>query len=237
MNRKQFLLSLVAIPYALELLSAVDEIGIDILTGQKIPILKFGLQATASKSFVSMKKEAAKKGIQLHITSGHRDYTKQLTIWNNKFDRYQAKGLSDLESIKKITEYSAMPGTSRHHWGTDADILDISVVQPKSPLNSNHYITSKGIYNKMYEWLLANSARFDFYEVYTNDATRKGYEFEPWHYSYQPLSSDYLKKYNQLVSVQNILSSSLKGKDFITEAFFKEYKKEYINGINSLLKA
>jgi len=235
MNRKHFLLSLIAAPYALELLAAINEIGIDILTGRKTPILKFGLQAAASKSFISMKKEAAKKGIQLHITSGHRDYNKQLTIWNNKFDRYQAKGLSGLESIKKITEYSAMPGTSRHHWGTDADILDISVVQPKSPLNSNHYITSKGVYNKMYEWMQANASRFDFYETYTNDAARKGYEFEPWHYSYQPLSTDYLKKYNQIVTVQNILSPSLQGKDFITEIFFNKYKQDYINGINSRL--
>jgi LAS superfamily LD-carboxypeptidase LdcB len=235
MNRKQFLLSIVAIPYTLDLLGANDEIGIDILTGRKTPILKFGLQAAASNSFIKMKKEAAKKGIQLHITSGHRDYTKQLTIWNNKFDRYQAKGLSSLDSIRKITEYSAMPGTSRHHWGTDADILDISVIQPKSPLNSNHYITSKGVYNKMYEWMLANAANFDFYEAYTNDTNRKGYEFEPWHYSFQPLSIDYLKKYNQVVSVENVLSPNLKGKEFITEEFFKDYKKEYINGINSKL--
>jgi LAS superfamily LD-carboxypeptidase LdcB len=235
MNRKKFLLSLITLPYALELLGASDEIGIEILTGRKTPVLKFGLQAPASKSFASMKKEAAKKGIQLHVTSGHRDYTKQLSIWNNKFDRYQAKGLSGLETIKKITEYSAMPGTSRHHWGTDADILDISVLQPKSPLNTNHYITSKGVYNKMYEWMQANAARFDFHETYTNDAARKGYEFEPWHYSYKPLSVDYLKKYNQVVTIQNIISPKLKGKEFINEYFFSKYKQDYINGINSLL--
>ena len=235
MNRKQFLLSLATIPYAIELFGAIDEERIDVLTGRKTPILKFGLQAAASKSFASMKKEAAKNGIQLHFTSGHRDYNKQLYIWNNKFDKYQAKGLSGLEIIKKITEYSAMPGTSRHHWGTDADILDISVVQPKSPLNTNHYITGKGVYNKMYEWMQANASRFDFYETYTNDAARKGYEFEPWHYSYKPLATDYLKKYNQVVKFQNIISPNLKGKEFITEAFFKQYKQDYINGINSVL--
>ena len=237
MNRKQFLLSLVTVPYTLELLGAVDEIGIDILTGRKTPFLKFGLQKDASNSFAKLKKEAAKKGIQLHITSGHRDYVKQLTIWNNKFAKYHAKGLTDEESIKKITEYSAMPGTSRHHWGTDADILDISVIQPKNPLNTNHYITSKGVYNKMYEWMIVNAARFDFYETYTNDAERKGYEFEPWHYSYQPLSVEYLKKYNQLINVKNVLSSNLKGKEFINTAFFEKYKNDYVNGINSLLKA
>jgi len=237
LNRKEFLLSIVAIPFSFELLAEKEEIGIDILTGRKTPSLRFGLQTDASKAFESMKKEAARKGIQLFITSGHRDYNKQLTIWNNKFVRYQAQGLKGLDLIRKITEFSAMPGTSRHHWGTDADILDIAVPQPKNPLLPSHYVSDKGIYNKLNEWMINNAERFDFYEAYTDDPTRKGYEFEPWHYSYKPIAIDYLKKYNQLISVKNVVSPALKGKELITDSFFEKYKNEYVNGINGYLKA
>ncbi len=233
MNRQQFLLSLVAFPVFAKL---PVEIDIDVLTGQTPPALRFGLQKEASKSFEAMKKEAAKEKIKLHITSGYRSYNKQIEIWNGKYDRYSAKGLKGLELIRKITEFSAMPGTSRHHWGTDADILDISVLQPKNPLEQSHYISSKGVYNRLNEWMKHNAARFDFYEAYTDDPTRKGYEFEPWHFSYKPLAVNYLKNYNKKIKLSYIKLPQLRGKEFLTESFFNEYKRDYVNGLNPYLQ-
>ena len=32
--------------------------------------------------------------------------------------------MDDEAAIDKIIEYSTLPGTSRHHWGTDIDIID-----------------------------------------------------------------------------------------------------------------
>ena len=32
--------------------------------------------------------------------------------------------MDDDAAIDKIIEYSTLPGTSRHHWGTDIDIID-----------------------------------------------------------------------------------------------------------------
>jgi len=232
MNRQQFLLSLIALP---ALAGISDDPDLEILTGKKSPVLRFGLQDSASKAFEAMKKEALKQKIKLHITSGYRDYEKQMAIWNGKFDRYSSKGIKGLELIRKITEFSAMPGTSRHHWGTDADILDIAVLQPKNPLEPNHYVAAKGVYNRMHDWMLHNADRFDFYEAYTDDPTRPGYKFEPWHFSYKPISAGYLKKYNKLVKVENIKLPELKGNNLITESFFADYKKKYINGINHYL--
>lgn len=236
MTRQQFLLSLTVLASSPTLLAVVDEIDIDVLTGKKTPPLRYGLQAEASKAFEKMKKEAKTKGIQLHITSGHRDYEKQALIWNGKYERYSAKGLKGLELIKKITEFSAMPGTSRHHWGTDADILDLSVPQPKDPLKPSHYVSSKGVYNKIHDWMLHNSERFGFYEAYTDDPTRTGYEFEPWHFSYKPIAIKYLKAYNKNITWANIKSNTLKGHHLITDDFFQRYKKEYVNGVNGYLQ-
>ncbi len=236
MTRQQFLLSLLAIPASLKVMGAT-EIDLAVLTGKNTPVLRAGLQPAASKAYEAMKKEAAKKGIQLHITSGYRDYTKQMAIWNGKYDRYKAKGIKGLDLIKKITEFSAMPGTSRHHWGTDADILDISVMQPSNPLSPSHYITKKGVYFKLNDWMIHNAERFDFYEAYTDDPTRTGYEFEPWHYSYKPIANDYLAAYNKNIGLKDIKSPLLKGSELITEAFFTDYKEKYVNGINHYLHA
>lgn len=234
MDRQQFLLSLsslLAFPSISE-----ETADISILTGRKTPELRYGLLKEASVSFESMKKEAKKKGIQLHITSAYRNYTKQTEIWNNKYDRYKAKGIKGEAIIHKITEFSAMPGTSRHHWGTDADILDLSVPQPKNPLEPSHYISSKGVYHKLYDFMQHNSEKFGFYEAYTDDSLRTGYEFEPWHYSFKKISKPLLKAYNESVTLQDVKSPQLKGHELITEAFFKDYVKKYVNGVNKYLQ-
>ena len=65
-----------------------------------------------------------------------------------------------------------MPGTSRHHWGTDIDMTDMSVA---------FYNTRKG--KKMYDWMSKNAAKFGFYQPF--NANRKdGYQEEKWHWSY-----------------------------------------------------
>jgi LAS superfamily LD-carboxypeptidase LdcB len=235
MTRPQFLFSLLAVSTFPPVLGQ-SEIDLDILTGKKTPTLRAGLLPEAAKAFDAMKKEALKKKIQLHITSGHRDHAKQTDIWNKKYLRYAAKGVKGDELIKKITEFSAMPGTSRHHWGTDADILDLSVMQPANPLEPSHYVKEQGMYNKLYEWMQNNTERFGFYEAYTDDPTRPGYEFEPWHYSYKPIAKDYLKAYNQQVKLSHIKSSLLKGHELITETFFANYKRDYVNGVNPYLQ-
>ena len=72
-------------------------------------------------------------GFQLEIASGFRDFSRQLLIWNNKFSGQRTmldshsqpldpSRLSDEEKLFAILRWSALPGTSRHHWGTDFDI-------------------------------------------------------------------------------------------------------------------
>ena len=86
---------------------------------KKIPMIK-----EAGEAFVNMKKEALKEGIKIEIVSGFRSYNRQKQIWNRKFRINKMNGLSPQQNILKIIEYSTLPGTSRHHWGTDIDIID-----------------------------------------------------------------------------------------------------------------
>ena len=111
-----------------------------------------------------------------------------------------------------------MPTTSRHHWGTD---IDINSVEPE------YFLTRKG--KKEYNWLVNNAHKFGFCQVYSDKAVskRSGYQMEKWHWSYIPLSSYYLKKYNELVDYRQV--NGFKGAYFASKIKSIE---NFVNGID-----
>ena len=131
--------------------------------------------------------EAAKKdGINLKIVSAHRGYERQKFIWNRKFKKFTEEySLEPIKAIYEIIKYSTIPGTSRHHWGTEIDIIDEDFSDEENVLMSSKY-EKKGIFFEVKQWMNSNSEKFGFYITYNNDPERKGFEYEPWHYSYAP---------------------------------------------------
>ena len=98
-----------------------------LLIGKGFPELNKGeikILQTVNLKFNQMKNAAKKEGINMKIVSGYRSFNRQKLIWNRKFLNNQKQGLNPLENINKIILYSTIPGTSRHHWGTDIDIID-----------------------------------------------------------------------------------------------------------------
>ena len=77
----------------------------------------FYLRKEAYQAFVNMSDLAKKDGITLKIISATRNFEAQKKIWNAKWEKYHG--------IKQVLTYSAMPGTSRHHFGTDMDINSV----------------------------------------------------------------------------------------------------------------
>ena len=76
---------------------------------------------------------------------------------------------------------------------------------------------------------------FEFYEVYTNDANRKGFKYEPWHFSYAPVSKPMLQAYKKL-DIKEILSEEkVKGSTHFSDAFIQKYRTENILDINPKL--
>uniref|UniRef100_UPI002605CE87 M15 family metallopeptidase n=1 Tax=uncultured Dokdonia sp. TaxID=575653 RepID=UPI002605CE87 len=98
------------------------------LLGKGKPILTSGidykLRPEAAIAFEQLKKAALKDNIQIKVISSYRDYAHQNRIWERKYNRFRESGLSPTNAIQKIIEYSTIPGTSRHHWGTDIDLID-----------------------------------------------------------------------------------------------------------------
>ena len=155
-------------------------------------------------------------------------------IWNKKYRLYISQGLLPNEAIIKIIEYSTLPGSSRHHWGTDIDIIDASIQAPNNLLNEINY-DEHGPYFKLKEWMDKNSKSFGFYLVYTKNTDRKGFKYEPWHYTYKPLSGPMLNSFKKIDLIVFYNDLKLEGNQYLTREFLVKYTLENILDINESL--
>ena len=183
-----------------------------------------------------MRKAALLDGIKIKVVSGFRDFERQKQIWNRKFKKFTTENnLSDLDAIKEIIRFSTIPGTSRHHWGTEIDVIDEDFKNEKNLLISNKY-EEGGIFEKLKKWMDNNSQKFGFYLTYDNNINRKGFEYEPWHYSYLPESKKYLENFLKIDIVEIISKVDIKGKELFNEKFISDYINNNILEINPNLK-
>nr|WP_173427057.1 M15 family metallopeptidase [Kordia jejudonensis] len=191
----------------------------------------FSLRKEAYDAFVRMREAAAKDGISIHVVSSYRNYAHQNRIWERKYTRFTKQGLSPINAIKKIIEYSTIPGTSRHHWATDIDIIDKNASYSGDVLVPKKF-HGDGPFCKLREWLENNANSFGFYIVYTDKAGRKGFKYEPWHYSYAPISKPMLQEYKNLNIKEMLQAEKLLGSEHFDEHFINSYIKENILDIN-----
>ncbi|MEO0443167.1 MAG: M15 family metallopeptidase [Pseudomonadota bacterium] len=154
--------------------------------------------------FRVLQEEASKQGFDLSIASAYRSLDRQAAIWNDKVQGLRAVLddnseaidvllLAPLERIEKIMRWSALPGTSRHHWGSDIDIYDRSAIAEdyKLQLTESEY-SHGGPFAPMIDWLntyLGSDSSPDFFFPYTQD--RGGVMPEPWHLSYRPVAEQF----------------------------------------------
>jgi len=185
-------------------------------------------------AFEKMKTAALKDGINIEVVSAYRSFQKQKNIFENKYKRFINEGLNPIQSVEKIIEYSTIPGTSRHHWGTDIDIIDANYPKPKSVLEEENFY-GNGPYCHLKNWMDRHSESYGFYEVYTKNPNRKGVKYEPWHFSYAPVSKPMLKEYKKLDIKRILKEEKILGHECFTEKFIFKYKTENILDINPQL--
>jgi LAS superfamily LD-carboxypeptidase LdcB len=209
----------------------------DELIGKGNPALYgegFKLREEARLNFNLMKKAAKEKGFNIHVVSSYRSFTHQNGIWERKYNSFRSQGFSHEKTIEKIIEYSTIPGTSRHHWGTDLDIIDSTKGIPSNPLSETHFNKGGRMHNFKL-WLDDNSEKYGFYLVYTNSPGRKGFAYEPWHFSYKPLSLKMLEEYKKLDIKKLLQTNKLMGSQHFSDEFISRYLKENILDINPAL--
>ena len=216
-----------------------QEINTEILIGMddsRIVSDTILLEKETYSAFIKMKDAAEKDGIIIKLVSGFRDFYRQQMIWNNKYKKFTNEfSLDGPTAIKEIIRFSTIPGTSRHHWGTEIDIIEKNFENEKDLLISKKY-EEGGIFSSLKKWMDKNSKRFGFYIVYDDDSNRPGFEYEPWHYTYKPVSDLYQREFLKLNLKSIISKTKVEGKEFINDEFIKKYIDENIMGISSHLK-
>lgn len=164
---------------------------------------KIYLRSETYQAFARMAQAAQEAGINLQIISATRNFEAQKGIWEAKWNGQRKVAGQDLaqtipnpqQRALKILEYSSMPGTSRHHWGTDIDLND---------LTNSYFAAGKG--QKVYTWLRAHASDYGFCQVYTEQGEDRpdGYHEEKWHWSYLPLAQQFLQQYHEQISYADI---------------------------------
>ena len=185
------------------------------------------LRKEVYESFKAMHAAASKEGIKLVIRSATRNFTSQKGIWEAKW--MGKRILSDGKNAKtdypipkdralKILEYSSMPGTSRHHWGTDIDL---------NAFNNNYFAKGEGL--KIYNWLLANASTYGFCQPYTAKGAQRpnGYNEEKWHWSYIPTA----KKLTDQARIE-LKDETIQGFQGAATAKTIQVIQNYVFGIN-----
>ena len=139
-------------------------------------------------AFRKMYDAARQDGIRLQIRSATRTFGAQKYIWERKWNGETTieNGKSAPEAYpdavtraRMILKYSSMPGSSRHHWGTDIDL---------NAFDNSWFDAGPGL--EIYQWLVLHAAKYGFCQPYTKKGPERpyGYEEERWHWSYLPLA-------------------------------------------------
>ncbi len=196
----------------------------------------------AATSFLAMRDAAAQAGIDLAAASSFRDFDRQLHIWNGKWrgerallDRsgqpLDAAGLGEAARIDAILCWSALPGGSRHHWGTDVDVIDAAALPPdyRLQLVPEEYAAG-GVFERLTPWLDEYMGRFGFYRPYCDGGQGAG--AEPWHLSYWPVAAEALEALTLPVLRRALVTSELLGKETVLERLPEIYTR-FVLGVQS----
>ena len=158
------------------------------------------------RPFMAMRLSAKADGIDLVPASSFRDFGRQLAIWNGKCrgertllgasgEVLDPRTLTGEQLVAAILRWSALPGASRHHWGTDMDVIDAAVLPAGYAVQfvPEEYAAG-GVFASLNEWLHRNAAAHGFFRPYAT--FRGGVQPEPWHLSYAPVASQALAQFS-----------------------------------------
>jgi LAS superfamily LD-carboxypeptidase LdcB len=168
--------------------------------------------------WLALRGAAASAGIDLAPASSFRDFERQRRIWNAKFRGERAlldaagrvldpAALDEHGLVEAILHWSALPGASRHHWGTEIDVIDVAALPPgQLPALVPGEFAAGGAFTRLDAWIAVHAGEFGFYRPY--DVFRGGIQPEPWHLSYAPIA----RQAEGLLTPQ-LLAAALDGAD------------------------
>lgn len=192
--------------------------------------------------FLELQAAAREAGFDLQILSGFRSFDDQLSIWNRKVTGKRAvldsnavpldiSQLTAEQLVFAILRWSALPGASRHHWGTDLDVYD-RAAQPEGyeieliPAE----VDPGGMFGPLHAWLderIAAGTAFGFVRPYDRD--RGGVAPERWHLSCGPVAEDHLRQLTPDVLRDTVAVADLQLRDVVLAHLDRIYERYVIN--------
>lgn len=192
-------------------------------------------------AFLALREAAARAGHELAIASSYRDFAAQQRIWDLKFrgerPLYDEHGvpreharLSEPELVAAILCWSALPGASRHHWGTEVDVYDRAALPEGYRVRLlPEEAAPGGVFHRLHCWLDDHMRDYGFFRPYAH--YRGGVLPEPWHLSYAPLSVPATAALTLGVLGEAVGASDLLGKAHVL-AHLAEIHRRYVLAVD-----
>ena len=226
-------------------MTSTQEFTLDQLTGRVRTHLtdlsdpRCSLHREVVAAFLAMRAAAAADGVDLVAFSSFRDFDRQLAIWNGKFrgerpmqdlsgQPLDAASMTAAAKVAAILWWSALPGASRHHWGTDFDVLDGKALPYGYQLQviPSEYLAG-GIFERLTRWLDAHMHAFGFFRPYTTD--RGGVQPEPWHLSHAQVAARAQRQFSFEGLKEVLGDAAIEGKAEVLAALPRNYASYVVN--------
>jgi LAS superfamily LD-carboxypeptidase LdcB len=192
-------------------------------------LLNCRVHPSALEPLLFLQQRAASAGFVLKVASSYRSFERQLLIWNSKArglrpvlnsagEPMDINLLSQRDKVFAILRWSALPGASRHHWGTDVDVYGSVHIDPNYSVQLTVAETQNGgPFAEFHCWLsdelaLGNS---NFFRPYAQD--RGGIAPEPWHLSYAPVAKDYACQFTSEILREQLLQTEFELKHAVLD--------------------
>lgn len=180
----------------------LDETGLVLIPGTE-----YKIREAALGPFLSLSDAAKREGFEIRVESSYRSFERQLSIWNRKatgkLTLLDSKGIpfkelpNDEDALMRaILLWSALPGASRHHFGSDLDVVDAAAVPDGYEVELTEE-ECRGMFAPFHEWLTSKikaKESFGFDRVFV--AGRGSIRPEPWHISHIPTARNLQKAFD-----------------------------------------
>jgi LAS superfamily LD-carboxypeptidase LdcB len=192
------------------------------------------LQSDAARAYLALRCAALSDGIAVAAASSFRPFEHQLAIWNDKFlgrrallDRdgraLERAQMPEAQIVHAILQWSALPGASRHHWGTEIDVFDRHALPSGRPKLLPAEFAPGGLFSALDRWLQQHAEGFGFFRPYDRD--RGGVAPEPWHLSFAPVSGEALQTLRLEVLAEALNSADLAGAGVVRSQLADIYER------------
>ncbi len=207
----------------------------------KIPDTDYRIRESALEPFLELSEKAKEAGFEIRVESAYRSFERQLSIWNRKAtgllplldtagNPFKRLPESEEERMRAILHWSALPGASRHHFGTELDVVDGNSV----PEGYEVQLTESecdGMFAPFHRWLsslIESGNSLGFTRVFVPG--RGKIQPERWHISHRPSAAALEALFDPEKLRQVYQSAKMELKKAVLENFdelMRDYVKPY----------